>query len=343
VYRGGYRWTVRALHIADALRRACLQTDAMSGQQFVDAGTRREPCQTPAPNGLPIALRCFTHKIEAVYCDGSIVHVVDVSDTITHALALDVLARARESFAAVQAYAFASTVRDTDGSPVAVRFYKTGAKGLSVRAKLGLHIKMLCGDQIVWRDAINLTRLLAELESEGLLKWPRKTSAAEKARVLDGVVHNAALDEYIAAMQATLVDATQEVCERLVPPPKRVDEMTEAELRERKAQHEAELAKLSPSATARHEITTKLVAVQRRLDVFDSIREHGFVVGEVVDVLPAPWDDEQITRRARVVEVVVEHKPTYFGNQPDTQHCRVVEFFDGSKNIRPETYRLRKV
>lgn len=140
VYRDGFRWTVQAKHLPDALRRACLQTDAMSGRQFVDAGTRREPCETPAPESLPIALRCFTHEIEAVhYDDAMTVHIVDVTDTITHAQALDVLARAHERFAAVQAAAGASTVRDADGKPVAVRCYKTGGKGLSVGALLDRH------------------------------------------------------------------------------------------------------------------------------------------------------------------------------------------------------------
>jgi hypothetical protein len=229
------------------------------------------------------------------------------------------------------------------GEPVAVRCYRTGAKGLSAKALFSRYQagKVQRDGSIDWQNTNHIQRLLAELESEGLLKWPRGTSAAEKARVLAGVVHNAALDEYINAMQATLVGATQAACERLVPPPKHVSQMNEAEQRERKAQHEAELAELPPSATARHEITTQLAAVQRRLDVFDSINEHGFDVGEMVDVLPAPWDDEQITRRARVVEVVVEHEPTYFGREPETQHRRVVEFFDGSDSLRLEPHRLR--
>ena len=186
-----------------------------------------------------------------------------------------------------------------------------------------------------------MPRLLIDLEQSNLIKWPRATSAAEKARALEGILHNAEQAEYVAAMQTLLVNATQEACARLVSPPRHVDELHEHELRERKAQHEAELAKLSPNATARHEIAERIAAVTRRLDVFDSIREHGFDVGAVVDVLPATWDDEQITRRGHVVEVVVEHLPTYFGNKPDTQHRRVVEFFDGSESNRPETHRLR--
>jgi hypothetical protein len=101
VYRDGYRWTVGAKHLPDALRRACLQTDAMSGQQFVDAGTRREPCEAPAPNGLPIAFRivnasaaaCAAEKFSracarmssAVVCVtvSSAVVCVTVSDTST--------------------------------------------------------------------------------------------------------------------------------------------------------------------------------------------------------------------------------------------------------------------
>jgi hypothetical protein len=359
VYRDGYRWTVGAKHLPDALRRACLQTDSMSGQQFVDAGARRELCEAPAPNGLPIALRCFTREIEAIYCDGLTAHVVDVSDTITHAQALDVLARAREDFVAVWAAALAAMVWvwDENGEPVTVRCYKTGAKGLSARSHFSRYQttgKLERDGSIEWHNASLMPELLGILQRDDLIKWPRKTSAEEKARMLAGVVHNAALDEYVTAMQATLVFDTERACQRLVPPPKHVDEMTEVELRKRKAQHEAELAELPPNATARHEITTRdhdtrsrheittqLAAVQRRLDVFDSINEHGFDVGTLVDVLPAPWDDEQITRRARVVEVVVEHKPTYFDREPETQHRRVVEFFDGSDSTRPETHRLR--
>lgn len=345
VYRDGWHWTVGAKHLADALRRACLQTDAMSGQQYVDAGSRREPCEAPALEGLPIALRCFAvGQIEAVYCDGTTAHVVNVSDTITHAQALDVLAHAREHFAAVQAAALASTVVDTDGKPVAVRLFRTGAKGLSAGSHFSRYRaagQVQRDGSIDWHSAGFMPELLGILQSEELIKWSRATSATAKARVLAGVVHNAAIDEYVTAMQATLVFDTERACALLVPPPKRADEMAEAELRERKAQHEAELATLYPGSSARHEITTQLAAVQRRLDVFDSVREHGFDVGTVVDVLPAPWDDEQITRRARVVEVVVEHEPTYFGRKPETQHRRVVEFFGGSDSIRPETHRLR--
>lgn len=344
VYRDGFRWTVQAKHLPDALRRACLQTDAMTGRQFADAGTRREQSEAPLPEGLPIALRCFTHKIEASYYDGeTTVHIVDVSDSVTHEKACDVLARAHQHFATVQAAAEMSTVRDASGNPVAVRCYKTGAKGLSARAHLSRHLagKIQRDGQIEWSDTSHMSRLLVDLEHDGLIKWPRATTAAEKVRTLAGVVHNAEQAEYVSAMRALLVDATREACGRLVPPAKRLDEMTEAELRERQTEHETELAKLSPNATARHEIATQLAAVARRLDVFDSIRTHGFDVGEIVDVLPAPWDDEQTTRRARVAEVVVEHEPTYFGSEPDTQHRRVVEFFDGSESIRPETHRLR--
>jgi hypothetical protein len=262
VYRDGYRWTVGAKHLPDALRRACLQTDSMSGQQFVDAGARRELCEAPAPNGLPIALRCFTREIEAIYCDGLTAHVVDVSDTITHAQALDVLARAREDFVAVWAAALAAMVWvwDENGEPVTVRCYKTGAKGLSARSHFSRYQttgKLERDGSIEWHNASLMPELLGILQRDDLIKWPRKTSAEEKARMLAGVVHNAALDEYVTAMQATLVFDTERACQRLVPPPKHVDEMTEVELRKRKAQHEAELAELPPNATARHEITTR--------------------------------------------------------------------------------------
>jgi hypothetical protein len=68
VYRTGARWTVQARSIPEALRRACLQTDALSGRQFVDAGTQRELAEPPSLDGYePLVLRAWAQGIEAVY------------------------------------------------------------------------------------------------------------------------------------------------------------------------------------------------------------------------------------------------------------------------------------
>ena len=342
VHRDGHRWSVPAASLAEALLRACMRTDSMTGQQYVDAGTKRERFEAPPPEEPPIALHYLGDQIEAVHhVDGeTTVHVVNLGLDVSHDFACEVLERSRARFAAAQRESEASTVKDASGAPVEVHFYRSGERALTVGGSLGQAGKLERG-VIKWSCTGHMHRLLEEFERDGLIKWPRSTSAAAKTRTLEGVVHNAKQLEYVRAMQSVLVDSTELACESCVPRPKPLDELDESGLRARRDSLTAELGALTSTAAARHEVNARIAAVDRRLDIFDSIRSHGFDVGAVVDVLPAPWDDEQITRRARVIEVVVEHKQTYFGNEPDTQHRRAVEYFDGHERSQPETDRLR--
>jgi hypothetical protein len=355
VYRDGWRWSVQANHLVDALRRACLRTDSMSGQQYVDLGSKREPAEAPAVGDhQPIALRDRgDHSIEAVHVRNdlgeNIVQIIDVTGKLSHAeacavleRACAVLERARELLTGMRGGTESVLVRGSDGRPVAVQCYKTGAKALSVRALLSRYQagKLERDGSIAWNDTPHRKRLLDELERDGLIKWPAKTTADEKTRVLDGIVRNAALVDVVESF-AWLVELTEQVCDSLVPPPKPLSALTEAELRERREQTVAELAALHPNATARHEINERIAAIDRRLEPIDSVREYGLDVGTVVDVSPAPWDDEQVVRRACVVRVEVDHRKSY--GLPVTEHRRVVEYEDGSESNRPTVDRLRAV
>jgi hypothetical protein len=192
-------------------------------------------------------------------------------------------------------------------------------------------------------DAARLPKPLPVYKSgkrKGEIHWPAKMGADQRAAYSAAFDRNAYLRRE-TEVAATLCDWSKRWMEHLAPARKPLEECTEQELLERLTERKAEIADAGKPTPP--ELLMQVAAIQERLDVFDSIRSYGFDVGTIVDVLPASWSDDQSTHRGRVTEARVEHKPTYFGKEPATQHRRVVEFFDGTETSQPEVDRLRLV
>lgn len=179
-------------------------------------------------------------------------------------------------------------------------------------------------------------------DRKGEIKWPAKMPGAERLEIVQALVSNAELAATVDDSHVLVQAAARRLCARLS-----IADADETKLRARRAAVidlrtlALPLCSYGQPLYGSHTTTDfdlALGSIDKRLDVFDSVREYGFAVDSTAWMLPAKWHDVQAVRQIKVLDVEVRRDVHYAGTHVLIEHRRLVQVID-EREREPHDYR----